>query len=229
MKFISEPEQSFQVEQDKRKSRQVLFETVLLLALVFAAQFLWLLWPVIRTIFLLVPLVYFFVERRLRRRTAAEACLNFRAIPRDVVANWFLILLVSIVIPSLEALAVRAWMPEFLSHVKARFPFTGWQPVVYLPLLMVGTLVEEINYRALFQERLSWFIRTPVAIGIVSVVFGIAHWTKGDPVIVMTDVLLVIVDSVFFGIIFARSKNVYVAWIAHFLGDLFSLVFFIML
>ena len=36
MKFISEPEQSFQVDQDKRKSRQVLFETVLLLALVFA-------------------------------------------------------------------------------------------------------------------------------------------------------------------------------------------------
>ena len=59
--------------------------------------------------------------------------------------------------------------------------------------------------------------------------FGIAHWTKGDPVIVMIDVLLVIVDSVFFGIIFARSKNVYTAWISHFLGDLFGLVFFIML
>jgi membrane protease YdiL (CAAX protease family) len=226
MRFTSEPQYHFRVEQDKRKSRQVLFETALLLALVLAAQFLCLVWPSIRTIILLVPLGYFFVERRLRHRAVAEAGLNFRAIPRDLVANWFLILSVSLLIPLIEGLAVRAWMPGFLIHVKARFVFTDWQPAVYLPLLAVGTLVEEINYRALFQERLSWFMRTPAAIGIVSVVFGIAHWAKGDPVVVTTDVLLVIVDSLFFGIIFARSKNVYAAWIAHFLGDLFSLLFF---
>jgi len=51
----------------------------------------------------------------------------------------------------------------------------------------------------------------PAAIGIASVVFGIGHWAKGVPVIVMIDVLLVIVDSVLYGIIFARSKNVYAA------------------
>jgi membrane protease YdiL (CAAX protease family) len=96
-------------------------------------------------------------------------------------------------------------------------------------VLLVGTLWEEIIFRALYQERLSWFIPAPAAIGIVSVVFGIGHWAKGDPVIVMVDVLLVIVDSILYGIIFARSKNIYVAWIAHFLADLFGLGFVLLL
>ena len=120
-------------------------------------------------------------------------------------------------------------MPAFLDHVIARLPFTIGQTADYLLLLLVGTLIEEISFRALFQERLSWFIPAPAAIGIVSVVFGIGHWAKGDPVIVMIDVLLVIADSVLYGIIFARSKNVYVAWIAHFLADLFALGFVLLL
>jgi len=34
---------------------------------------------------------------------------------------------------------------------------------------------------------------------------------------------------VIFGIIFQRSKNVFVAWIAHFLGDIVGLVFLLMI
>ncbi len=226
MKSISKPEQTLRVEPSQKVSRRVLYETVLILLLTFAAQFLW---KDFRIIFACVPTVYFFVERYLRRRTWAEAGFNLRAIPRDVAANGFLILLVSVIIQFLVVWAAKAWMPAFLDHVIARFPLTMGQTAEYLPLLLVGTLWEEINFRALYQERLSGFIPAPAAIGIVSVVFGIGHWAKGDPVIVMIDILLVIVDSVFYGIIFARSKNVYVAWIAHFLANLFAIGFFLLL
>jgi len=230
VKSNSESEQTLRVEQSKNVSRRVLYETVLILVLTLAAQFLR---KDLRTIFTFVPLVYFIIEHYLRRRTWAEAGFNLRAISRDVAANWFLILLVSIIIQFLVVWAAKAWMPVFLDHVIARLPFTVGQTADYLPMILVGTLVgtliEEISFRALFQEHLSWFIPAPVAIGIASVVFGIGHWAKGVPVIVMIDVLLVIVDSVLYGIIFARSKNVYAAWIAHFLADLFALGFVLLL
>jgi len=99
----------------------------------------------------------------------------------------------------------------------------------YLPVLLIGALWEEINFRAFYQERLSWFTPAPAAIGFVSVVFGIGHWANGDPVIVMIDVMLVIVDSIFYGIIFARSKNVFVAWITHFLANLVAMSLYLLL
>jgi membrane protease YdiL (CAAX protease family) len=118
-------------------------------------------------------------------------------------------------------------MPAFIDHVTVRLPLPVGRTADYLPLLVLGALVgaflEEISFRALFQQRLSWFIPTPAAIGIVSVVFGIGHWASGDPVIVLIDVLLVIVDSTFYGIIFARSKNIYVAWFTHLFANLFAL------
>ena len=73
------------------------------------------------------------------------------------------------------------------------------------------------------------FIPTPMAIGLVSVLFGIGHWASGNPLIVLLDVLLVIVDSIFYGVLFARSKNVFVSWIAYLLADLFAIGFFLVL
>jgi membrane protease YdiL (CAAX protease family) len=226
MEPISESEKIFQVKQTRLVSRRVLYETVLILVLTFIAQFLG---QGLRALFVFVPLAYFFIERRRRGRTWVEVGFNFRAIPRDVAANWLIIFLVSIIIQFLVVWAAKALLPAYIDHVISRLPFTVGQTMNYLPFLLVATFAEEISYRALFQERLSWYIPTAVAIGIVSVVFGITHWTTGALVIVLIDVLLVIVDGVIYGIIFARTKNVFVSWIAHFLADLFALGFILFL
>jgi membrane protease YdiL (CAAX protease family) len=230
MRYGEKSEKALQESRNEKVSRRILYETSLILVLTFVAQFL----PsYLRTIFTFAPLVYFFIELYFRRRTWKEVGFSLRTIPQDVVANWLPILLVSIVIQFLVVWAAKTWMPAFIDHVMARFPLGVGQTTNYLPMLLIGTLVgalfEEISFRALFQERLSWYIPAPIAIAIVSVVFGIGHWARGDPVIVMIDVLLVIVDSVFYGIIFARSKNVYVSWVAHFLANLFALGFVLVL
>lgn len=201
-------------------SRRLLVETGALLAMTLLGPVIW---PELKTPFVLLPLVYVFVERLMRRRSWAELGFRPKAIVRDVAANWPLIVLVGIVIQFLVVWTARTWAPAYLDHVLARLPFTLEQVVGLLPLLMLAALGEEISYRALFQARLSWFIPTPVAIGLVSVAFGLAHWAAGDPVIVATDIGLIIVDSVIYGIIFARTHNVFVAWIAHLLANLFAL------
>jgi membrane protease YdiL (CAAX protease family) len=237
MKLLNNPMSSIEqseaasIEPSKKPaSRRVLYETVILLVLMFVAQFL----PQgPRMIFTFAPLVYFVVEHYLRRRTWTEAGFNFRTIPRAFAANWFLILLVSVLIQFAVTWAAKSWMPAFIDHVIARLPFPLGQTVDYLPMLLASTLIgalfEEISFRALLQERLGWFFPAPVAIGVVSVIFGIGHWASGEPVIVGIDVLLVILDSIFYGIIFARSKNIYVVWLTHCLANLFAFGFVLLL
>ncbi len=55
------------------------------------------------------------------------------------------------------------------------------------------------------------------------------HFAAGPTLIVIIDLFSVFIDSIIFGIIFQRSHNVLVAWIAHFLGDIVGLIFLIMI
>lgn len=54
-------------------------------------------------------------------------------------------------------------------------------------------------------------------------------WVSGDPVIGGIDVLLVIVDSILYGTIFARSKNIDVAWFTYCLANLSAFGFVLLL
>jgi uncharacterized protein len=229
MKSTNQYKSPIKGEQNEKAPRRVLYEIIILLSLTFAAQF----FPQdLRMIFTFLPLLYYFIEHYVRRRNWIEEGFNFRAIPQAVVANWFLILLVSVIIQLAVVLIAKAWIPGFIDHVMARLPLTSNTTIDYLPLFIVGALVgalfEEISFRALFQERLSWFIPASAAIGIVSVVFGIGHWANGDPGIILIDVLLVILDSIIYGLIFSRSKNIYVVWFTHFMANLCAFIFLLL-
>ena len=57
----------------------------------------------------------------------------------------------------------------------------------------------------------------------VALLFGLMHLAPGKPAIVAVDVLGVVVDGLIYGAIFARGRNLYVAWLAHFAADLAGL------
>jgi membrane protease YdiL (CAAX protease family) len=121
---------------------------------------------------------------------------------------------------------------ELVDHITARLPVvvgsgTDVAPVAgLLAVALVLTLVEEIVYRVTIQERLSWFIGTPLAILVTAAIFGLAHavGAAGSPVVVLSDVAGVTLDGVLFGIIYAKTHNLLVTWMTHYAADVVGLI-----
>lgn len=204
------------------KTNRILFETILVIAVtLFGMWFV----PAAKTLFSLIPIAYLLIERRLRKRTWNDLGFTVRTFGADLRANWLLFALTGFLIQPLTALWAKTYFPEYLAHVQARLPFEsgiGWG--VLLPLLAVSLLGEEMTYRTLLQGRLTPFIGVPAAVGVGSVLFGLAHFAPGAGFVVFVDIGLIIVDSILYGIMFARRNNLWVVWLAHLLGDIFGLL-----
>lgn len=204
------------------KNKSVLSETLCVTTVTLLG--IWFL-PAAKTLFALLPVVYVLVERRLRRRTWSDLGFKSRTFGADLRANWILFVLVGLVMQPVTALWAKAYFPEYLAHVQARLPFEsgiGWG--VLLPMLAFSLIGEELTYRTLIQGRLAPFIGAPAAVGVASLLFGLAHFAPGPALIVAVDVGLIVVDSILYGTMFARRNNLWVVWLAHLLGDIFGLL-----
>lgn len=142
----------------------------------------------------------------------------------DLRTAWVWFVLVGLLSQPITALLARVFFPEYLAHVQARLPFAlDISLLALLPLLVVSLLGEELTYRALIQGRLALFIGGPVAILVASLLFGMAHLAAEPVLVVLVDVGMKVVDSIWYGIIFARTGNLMVTWAAHLLGDVLGL------
>jgi membrane protease YdiL (CAAX protease family) len=145
--------------------------------------------------------------------------------------NWFWFVLAGVISQPVWFLIERAISPEIIEHVAERLPFppTAGGLLVYAPLLFIVLMGEELTHRSLIQGRLSPFLGAPAAIAVASLVFGLSHYSSGPFEIVAIDISSIIFDSILFGIMYARSKNILIPWAAHVLGDLLSLLMLISL
>lgn len=204
------------------KNRTILFETLSVISVtLFGMWFI----PSAKTLFALLPIAYLLIERILRHRTWAELGFHVRTFGKDLRANWMFFILAGFVIQPALVIWAKTNFPEYLAHVQSRLPFEmgiGWE--ILLPLLAISLVGEELTYRTLLQGRLVPFIGVPAAIGLASLLFGLAHFTPGPWLVVLTDVGLIVVASILYGIMFARRNNLWVVWLAHLLGDIFGLI-----
>lgn len=204
------------------KTNRVLLETIVITAITLTGM---LFIPSAKLLFALLPVAYLLIERHIRKRTWGDLGFNGRTFGADLRANWVLFVLLGFVIQPVTVLWAKAYFPEFLLHVQARLPFEngiGWATL--LPLLAVSLLGEEMTYRTLIQGRLAQFIGVPAGIGVASLLFGLAHYAPGPALVVLTDVGLIVVSSLLYGVVFARRNNLWVVWLAHLLGDIFGLL-----
>jgi membrane protease YdiL (CAAX protease family) len=204
------------------KTNRMFLETILIISIYLLGM--WIL-PSAKILFSLIPVVYLLFERRLRQRTWSDLGFTIRTIGSDLRANWLLFLWMGFIIQPLIVLWARTSFPAYLAHIQARLPFEdgiGWG--ILVPLMAISLLGEEMTYRTLVQGRLAVIIGTPAAIGAASLLFGLAHFSPGPVLVVLTDIGLIMIASVFYGVMFARRKNLWPVWLAHLLGDIFGLL-----
>ncbi len=204
------------------KKHRILIETIVITLITLLGM---LLLPMAKTFFALLPVIYLLVERRLRHRSWGELGFKIKTFWNDLRANWVLFILVGFLIQPLLVFWANQFFPAYLEHVQARLPFeTGISWGILLPLLAVSLLGEEMTYRTLIQGRLVPFTGVWAAIGVASLLFGLAHFAPGPVPVVALDLGLIFIDSIIYGVIFARSKNIWLVWLAHLLGDIFGLL-----
>ena len=199
------------------------WEILLVMALTLGIS---LFFPALKVLAVLLPVAYLIAERFLRRRSWTSSGFGLKRFPQELVRNFGWVLLVGVGTQALGVFGTHWLLPDYAAHVIARLPFQNVHdlgPVVNG--LLVTTLGEEVIFRGLFQKRTSAFLPVPAAILLTSLVFALMHYAPGPFLIVFVDLALVVVDSLIYGIIFARSNNVFVSWAAHFLADVCGMAF----
>jgi uncharacterized protein len=160
-----------------------------------------------------------------------------RGFVKDFKKVWYYFAIDAILFQLLPPILGVAYMfgyyPQLLNHITGRVAtdFGGALGLNVALLSILGlaallTFMEELVFRVTIQQRLSWFIGTPAAIAIATVIFGLAHavGTAGTLPIIGLDIGGVMLDGVFFGIIFAKTKNVLVSWVTHYIADVMGII-----
>lgn len=216
---LNDEKKSIQVKYNK----QILIETLILMAITLLFSFTT---GGLKGLAQIAPIVYFFVERRRRNRTWSEVGFKFRNTLMDIKDNWYWGAIVIIGIQFLIIIIGKFILPDYVGYVKERVPMIISTATIIsaISTITIGTFLEEVAFRSFFQERLSWFIKPTFAILLTSVVFGFMHLSKGSPLIVSFDILGIIIDSIVYGIIYNKTKNIFASWIIHYLADIVGFI-----
>lgn len=208
-------------KQNKPDTR-ILIETLALLVLVILLS---LLIPQMKGLFELIPIVYILVEKHLRKRTFNEIGFKLKHTLKDVKANWYLILLVAVILQFGTLIFAKYFIPDFVAHVQSRIPLVTMSQLIPLFVeITVATFIEEIIYRGFFQERLGRYSGTAISVILTSLVFSFMHFSAGTFIVVAYDIFTIFLDSLIYSIIYHRTKNIFASWVAHYLADLIAVV-----
>ena len=147
-----------------------------------------------------IPAVYLILERRFRKRSWSDIGFKFKNTMMNIGKVWHWVVLVTFASPIITLI------------------------IANLITITIGTFLEEIIFRGFIQERLGWFIAGPIAIIISSILFAFMHYSSGDFNIVIFDIITIFIDSILYGIIYAKTKNIFTSWVAHYLCDIVAII-----
>jgi uncharacterized protein len=169
---------------------------------------------------ILFSILYLFIENKRDKGKMEDIGFIPKNILSDIKKYWWLILIPAvsgIVAISLSIL----FLPDFYLHVIERTkPMLSFDKLLLLiPQLLILAFGEEIAFRAFFQTKICNITKPIWAIIITSLFFAIGHFSSGSISLVFYDLIFIFIDSVVYGIIYQKTKNVYTCTISHFLAN----------
>lgn len=176
------------------------------------------------SITLIIGIVAFFVTRK--TNDDVNEGLNFKNIFRLLKGKKIIILVLMPTIMNVICfLIAKFFVPEFITHLKARTDFLSFSMMpILLVQLIIFALGEEIAWRAFFQKQFSKMFPHMPSLIISAALFSLCHLNSGSIIVVMYDLLFVFINAIFYGIVFKRTDNAYISAIAHFIANLFGTV-----
>lgn len=170
------------------------------------------------SITLLVGIVFYFITREPEEKEA----MSLKAVPK-ALKDWKtdLLILIPAVMDIICFAFAKMFVPEYLEHLSGRTDFlSSGQIVILIAELVIAALGEEIAWRGFFLNRLSGYLPFPPALLITATLFSLCHFSTGSFIVVLYDLLFIIVNAVFYGLVYKRSNSICVSTLSHFIANL---------
>ena len=180
----------------------------------------------ISSITLIIGIIVFFITYKSEKAEGSGDGLNIKKVPKQLKDKTVLILIMMPMLMNIVCTVLASFfVPEFIEHLKGRTDFLALDrlPILILELI-IAALGEEIAWRAFFQKQLAKVLPFVPTLIISSALFAICHFTQGNTIVVLYDILFVFINAVFYGIIFRKTDNAYISTLAHFLANLLGII-----
>lgn len=183
------------------------------------------------SITLIIGIVTFFIIRKKEKEEGNIDALEIKRIPQAFKQkSMWLIILLPVFMNVICYIVAEFALPEFIEHLKNRTGMLSIDQLLLLVLeLAIAALGEEIAWRGFFQKQLNKAIPFVPTLVISSFLFSICHLSVGNVIVVIYDILFIFINAIIYGIIFHKTENAWVSWIAHFLANLFGTILFLLL
>lgn len=121
---------------------------------------------------------------------------------------------------SIVGLTLLPLLGYFIGIIKPELSLPSWIGLFAFNNLFLTCVVEEVFFRGYLQNRLSQY---GVMIGLTgsSLLFGLAHFSGGVELM-----MLATLAGVFYGAIYLATGKLYMAIVAHFLFNMYHLIFY---
>lgn len=154
----------------------------------------------------------------------SELGIKLSALQDGLRRTWHFFVLSLVVTTPVVWFLINRYLPEFWAHVSSRVEYTDLIQTL-VGGVIIAPFIEEVIFRGLVQEQFSLMTNNSVALLVSSAMFAVVHWSSGLMLVVGVDLLLVFLDSIWFGLIYMKSRNTILSTLCHSLGNLMFILY----
>ena len=180
----------------------------------------------------IVGIIFFFIDKMIEKQPMRGSGLDYKGIGASLKDKkiWFWLVL-PIIMDAVSVVLSILFLPEYIAYETARAGSFVPIEVSVSSILMffVFALGEEIAWRAFFQNKLSQALPIVPALLITSLLFSLGHYKQGNTIVILYGLIFTFINSIFYGVIFHKTKNAWVSTLSHFVANVFEVILFVLI